>query len=277
MSASLLLKSRWRIFFQNTERKIDMETNGVARFTSRVGDYARYRPTYPRAVVELLAGECGLTPASRVADVGSGTGLSSELFLRNGNLVYGIEPNREMREAGERLLVGFDNFVSVDGRAEATTLPDESVDFIVAGQAFHWFDIEGARREFERVLAPGGWVVVVWNERRTDSTPFLIAYERMLLDYGTDYREVSHKYADEELIHPFFGADVARVKIFENRQVFDIESLKGRVRSASYTPEPGHPDFEPMMKRLAEIFEAHAEEGRVAFEYETKVFYAQMK
>lgn len=254
-----------------------MQTDSVGRFTSRVEDYARYRPTYPRAVIELLACECGLTPDSRVADVGSGTGLSSEPFLQNGNMVYGVEPNPQMREAAERLLARYEKFVSVDGRAEATTLDDESVDFVVAGQAFHWFDIEGARREFERVLAPGGWVVVVWNERRTDSTPFLAAYEEMLLKYGTDYREVSHKYADEELIHPFFGEGGARLKVFENRQVFDFESLKGRVRSASYTPEPGHPDFEPMMKRLSEIFDEHAERGRVAFEYETKLFYARLK
>src|SRR5947209_11876909 len=129
-----------------------MSIDSTSRFSSRVENYIRYRPGYPQSVVELLAGECGLTPTSVVADVGSGTGILTELFLRNGNTVYGVEPNREMREAGEGLLAGYPNFHSVDGRAEATGLPDASVDFVTAGQAFHWFDAQGARAEFSRIL-----------------------------------------------------------------------------------------------------------------------------
>jgi SAM-dependent methyltransferase len=236
----------------------------------------KYRPGYPRAVVELLAEECGLTPAAVVADVGSGTGKLSELFLSGGNRVYGVEPNREMREAGERLLSAYENFVSVEGRAEATTLPDESVDFVVAGQALHWFDTEGARREFARILRPGGWAVAVWNDRRTGGTPFLEEYERLLLEYGTDYREVSVKYAEEEMLRKFFGPPGYREKSFENRQVFDFEGLWGRLVSSSYSPEPGHPNFEPMMRELAAVFERHQRDGRVAFDYDTKVFYGQL-
>src|SRR5205814_7614202 len=162
--------------------------------STRVGNNGRYRPGYPRVVAEMLEGECGLSHASVVADVGSGTGILSELFLRNGNRVYGVEPNREMREAGERLLSDYENFKSIEGRAEATTLDGGSVDFVTAGQAFHWFDLEGARREFSRILRPGGWVIAVWNDRRLSGSPFLEEYERMLLEYGTDYREVSSKY-----------------------------------------------------------------------------------
>jgi len=198
------------------------------------------------------------------------------LFLRNGNRVYGVEPNREMREAGERLLSTYENFKSVEGRAEATTLDGGSVDFVTAGQAFHWFDLEGARREFSRILRPGGWVIAVWNDRRLSGSPFLEEYERMLLEYGTDYREVSSKYEGEVSVFPFFGPNEVRLKTFGNQQSLDFEGMKGRLASASYTPEPGHPNFEPMMRELAAIFERHQTDGRVAVEYDTKVYYGRL-
>lgn len=252
-----------------------MTTDPTRRFSTRVGDYARYRPGYPPALVRLLETECGLTHGSVVADVGSGTGILSELFLRGGNRVYGVEPNREMRAAGERLLAGYPNFVSVDGRAEATGLEGRSVDFVTAGQAFHWFDPAGARREFLRILRPGGWVVLAWNDRRTGGTPFLEAYERLLLEYGTDYREVSAKYMGEDAISALFGAAEVRSKSFDNEQVFDFDGLRGRLTSSSYAPEPGHPNFAPMMRELEGIFRRHERRGRVVVTYDTKVFYGR--
>jgi SAM-dependent methyltransferase len=252
-----------------------MNTDPTRRFSSRVENYVKYRPGYPRAVLELLAGECGLTPESVVADVGSGTGILSELFLRNGNRVHGVEPNREMREAGERLLAAYPDFVSVEGRAEATTLADASVDFVTAGQAFHWFDAASAHREFARVLRPGGWAVLVWNNRRTGGTPFLEDYERLLLDYGTDYREVSVGYAEPASIATLFGPNEFRAKTFDNEQVFDFDGLRGRLTSSSYVPEPGHPNFAPLMRELEAVFRRYADGGRVVVTYDTKVFYGQ--
>lgn len=244
------------------------------RFSNRVENYVKYRPTYPRAVVELLAGECGLVPASVVVDVGSGTGLWSELFLEYGCTVYGVEPNREMREAGERLLARYPAFTSIDGAAEATTLDENSADFITAGQAYHWFDRERARTEFARVLRPGGWVVLVWNERRL-AAPLVARYEQMLITFGTDYEQVTHQYEPDDFLIPFFGGNEVRLRIFENHQVLDFESLKGRLLSTSYAPEPGHPNYEPMLEELARIFDAHQQDGRVVFDYETKVYYGQ--
>src|SRR5215211_465185 len=176
------------------------------RFTGRVESYARYRPSYPQAVLDLLAAECGLTSASVVADVGSGTGLLSELFLENSNRVLGIEPNEEMRAAGERLLRDYPRFTSVAGTAEATTLDDACVDFVAAGQAFHWFDPERARTEFARILEPTGWVVLIWNLRRKDATPFLAAYERLLETYRTDRGEVEFWRKSDEMASAFFGS-----------------------------------------------------------------------
>lgn len=253
-----------------------MAVDPTRRFSTRVENYIKYRPTYPPAIVDLLRRECGLTARAVVADVGSGTGLLSELFLKNGNRVYGVEPNREMREAGERLLAAYDNFVSIDGKAEATTLPGASVDYVAAGQAFHWFDVDATRAEFRRILKPGGRVVLVWNERRVEGSPFLEAYEGLFKTYGTDYERVAHRYTVEHMVQPFFGANEVTLRTFDNRQVFDFEGLKGRLLSASYAPEPGHPNHQPMMDALRKIFDEHETGGAVAIEYETKVYFGQL-
>ena len=170
-----------------------LQTDPTQRFSARVENYIRYRPSYPPQVLETLRSECGLTASSAIADIASGTGIFTRLLLENGNRVYGVEPNRDMREAAERLLADFRGFSSVTGTAEATTLPDQSVDFATAAQAAHWFDLAKARREFERILKPAGWAVLIWNERSTDSTPFLREYEALLLEYGTDYEMVRHE------------------------------------------------------------------------------------
>jgi SAM-dependent methyltransferase len=181
-----------------------------------------------------------------------------------------------MREAGERLLKDYARFVSVDGAAEQTSLPDRCADFIAVGQAFHWFERVKTRREFERILKPGGWVVLVWNDRRTDSTPFLRAYEDLLLRYSTDYEKVNHKQVDERALRDFYGGDSFKLRCFDNQQIFDYEGLKGRLLSSSYAPGAGHPDHAPMIGRLAEIFEDFQAGGRVVFEYDTTLYYGRL-
>jgi SAM-dependent methyltransferase len=251
-------------------------TDVTQRFSSRVENYIKYRPGYPNEVIETLRSECGLTADSIIADIGSGTGILTEMFLRNGDLVYGIEPNREMREAGERLLKGYPRFHSVAAQAEETRLPDHGVDFITAGQAFHWFDREKAREEFARILKPKGWIALIWNERVTTTTQFLVAYEQLLKDYSTDYEQVDHRRIDEDVIRDFFGSDDFRLKRFKNVQVFDYEGLKGRLLSSSYAPEEGHPNYEPMLAELERIFQTYQDEGKVVFEYVTQMYYGQL-
>jgi SAM-dependent methyltransferase len=143
------------------------------RFSTRVEDYISYRPGYPPEIIDELSKQCGLTPDSIIADIGSGTGKSSDPFVRNGNLVFGVEPNPGMRKAAEQIFQQFPRFKSVEGNAETTTLPDGSVDFVVAAQAFHWFDQAAFRLEAKRILKPEGWVVLFWNGRKLESTPFL--------------------------------------------------------------------------------------------------------
>src|SRR5215510_9316455 len=251
-------------------------TDVTQRFSSRVDNYIKYRPGYPNEVIETLRSECGLTSGSIVADVGSGTGILTEMFLRNGNTVYGIEPNREMREAAERLLKDYSRFRSVAARAEETTLDDASVDFVTAGQAFHWFDREKAGREFARVLTQQGWIALIWNERVTTTTPFLVAYEQLLKDYSTDYEQVDHRRIDDDVIRDFFGSDDFRLKQFNNIQVFDYEGVKGRLLSSSYAPEEGHTNYKPKLAELERIFQAYQNEGRVVVEYITQMYYGQL-
>src|SRR5439155_26927719 len=200
------------------------------RFSDRVENYNKYRPGYPDAVIDLLTEECRLTQQSIIADIGSGTGILSELFLKNGNRVFGIEPNVPMREGGEKLIEQYPKFVSLEGFAEATTLENSSVDFVIAGQAFHWFDQKLARDEFSRILKPSGWVALVWNERRIDSTPFLHAYEQMLLKFCTDYQYVRHERIYQDL-ESFFSPREFKLRTFDNHQRFDFQGVKGRLLS----------------------------------------------
>lgn len=246
------------------------------RFSDRVENYIRYRPGYPSAIVDLLRDKCGLASESVVVDVGSGTGLLTQLFLENGNVVYGVEPNAAMRDAGEQFLEKYHHFSSVAGSAEATTLPDDTADFILAGQAFHWFDTKGARSEFERILKPKGWVTVIWNERRTDSSDFLREYELFLRTYGTDYSKVSETYPRERQMTEFFGASGFHHSAFVNEQIFDFEGLRGRLLSSSYSPPPEHPQHQPMLATLQKLFDAHAQNGVVRLEYQAHVYYGQL-
>lgn len=248
------------------------------RFSTRVENYIRYRPGYPAEVIQTLQAECGLNSNSVVADVGSGTGLLAARFLELGCTVYGIEPNADMRQAGERLLVQHPNFTSLDGSAEATGLPPGSVDLVSAGQAFHWFDPVLARQEFLRILRAPGWVALVWNERRTTSTPFLREYEDLLDTCATDYNQVNHRHVEEdpEIIPRFYSGSYHVVR-FDNIQQVDYEGLKGRLLSSSYTPELGQPGYESMLEGLRRIFNQYQVNGLVDLEYDTRLFYGKIK
>src|SRR5713101_7875000 len=247
----------------------------TARFSDRVEDYVRYRPGYPPEVRELLRVECGLRPAHAVADIASGTGAFTRLLLENGNRVFAVEPNAGMRDAGSRLLHSFTQLASVAGTAEDTTLPSCSVDFVTAAQAAHWFDRRRARAEFVRILKPGGWCVLIWNERRTEATPFLREYERLLLTYGTDYKEVRHERTTAN-IDIFFTPSRFKSRVFEMRQEFDYAGLQGRLLSSSYTPQEGHAKYAPMVQELRRIFDVYQVHGRVGLEYDTRVYYGQL-
>ena len=251
-------------------------TNATSRFSDRVENYVRYRPGYPPEVLRALGDECGLTPNDAIADIASGTGIWTRTLLENGNRVYAVEPNVDMREAAERLLPGFTNFTSVNGSAEATGLPEASVEFVTAAQAAHWFDRQRARREFVRILKPGGWLVLLWNEREIDTTPFLREYEQLLLTFGTDYEDVRHE-RTTDAVNEFFDPVPYQERAFAMRQEFAYEGLEGRLLSSSYAPGLRHPQHEPMLKELRRIFHRHTKNDMVGFDYKTRVYFGKLK
>jgi SAM-dependent methyltransferase len=250
-------------------------SQSVERFSNRVQNYRKYRPGYPASIVDLLQRCCGLTSQSVIADIGSGTGKLAEIFLENGNRVFGVEPNAKMRAAAGEILSGYSNFISVDATAEATELPAGSIDFVAAAQAFHWFDSRKFKIECLRILKPGGYAVLIWNQRLIDTTPFLRAYEELLSKYGTDYQSVRHENAVDSIAR-FFAPESATVASFATLQEFDLEGLRGRVLSSSYTPDAENPNFEPMLISLQEIFDTYQQKGKVSIDYDTKIHYGRL-
>jgi SAM-dependent methyltransferase len=264
----------WQV--ESANRCVSMPaSNATSRFSDRVENYVRYRPGYPAEALLVLKTGCGLAPGHAIADIASGTGIWTRMLLENGNRVFGVEPNLEMRQAGERLLAGFSEFTSLAGTAEATGLADSSVDFISAAQAAHWFSRERARREFARILKPGGWLVLLWNERITNSIPFLREYEELLLTYGTDYKDVRHERTTDE-VNEFFDPAPFQEQAFPMQQEFDYAGLEGRLLSSSYAPGRGQSEYAPMLRDLRRLFDRHAVAGRVAMEYKTRVYFGQL-
>lgn len=245
------------------------------RFGDRVDDYRRYRPGYPPALTAWLLAEAGLNAGDTVADIGSGTGLLSRDLLAAGLRVRAVEPNAAMRAAAEAELGAFPGFTSIAGSAEATGLPNASVQLLTAAQAFHWFVPALARAEAQRVLVPGGQAALIWNVRRIDGA-FAIAYEALLMRRCPDYAAGQPHQASIGEITEFFGAAAMREARFDYVQQFDLDGLKGRLLSSSYTPKAGDPQRQPLLDELGRLFDTHQAQGRVAFEYDCKAYLATM-
>ncbi len=241
--------------------------DSTKRFSNRVEDYVKYRPHYPAAIIPHL----NLSPGKQLADIGAGTGISTAMFLEAGYPVFAVEPNDGMLVKAKELLSRYKGFTPVQGTAEHTTLPSGSVDGIIAGQAFHWFNVAACKIEFKRILRPGGLVALIWNERRV-GTSFEEEYDALINKHGKDYVQVGHRNIDAENIAAFFAPGGMELKVFANEQVFDYDGLKGRLLSSSYMPLQDDPGYGAMIAELEGLFGRYERDGRIVISYDTKVY-----
>lgn len=251
--------------------------NNANRFTETVENYVKYRPAYPSEIYAFLVQHCGLTQEKMIADVGSATGFLSQLFLEQGHTVYGVEPNQAMRVAGENYLARHPRFHSINGFAEATTLEDASVDWVVAGTAFHWFDAVKAKMEFKRILRSPGFALLIWNVRDEEHSAFLRDYETLISTYCKDYQHSPAQSFHEVATVEFFKPYHMKTAAFRNQQQFDWEGLKGRLLSTSYSLREADSEYSHMLHDLRKIFERHQRNGLVEFLYSCRLYYGQIK
>jgi len=255
----------------------DLPGDPTQRFSDRAENYRKYRPVYPPALYDYLREHAGLEPNDVIADLGSGTGLLSLLFLDRGHEVFGIEPNEAMRLAAEENFVHRPNFHSISGRAEAIPLPDASVDFAVVGQAFHWFDPNSTKGEVRRILKHGCQAALIWNNRRIEKNAFQRDYESLLEKFGVDYAQVSRRWKiTDEGLAAWFAPNPMTQASFPNSKRVDAAGLRGGLLSASYAPNADHPNYKPMLAALQELFERHQANGFIDIEYMTKVYHGQI-
>jgi SAM-dependent methyltransferase len=247
-------------------------SDATRRFSTRVEHYHKYRPGYPSFLIDFLRDACGLAPGHVVADIGCGTGLLADLFLTNGNRVYGIEPNPDMRAAAERAFAGCERFLSIGGRGECTTLPDDSVDFVTVGRAFHWLEPAEALREFSRILRLGGWTVIVWLTKRTSST-FLAEYDALLGTYQPNRDEMLDR---RRRLQGLLTDRAFASWTFGGSRAVTLEDLEGETLSYSISPQPGHPLFAPMRLALRVLFGRYQQGGHVTLEDDLSVYYKRL-
>lgn len=250
--------------------------NSTQRFSNRVENYVKYRPHYPKRIIDYLKTEIGFAENEIVADIGSGTGILTELFIKNNNKVYAIEPNAAMRLKAEELFENDSNFISVNATAEQTSLKENSIDLIVAGQAFHWFNSEKTKREFIRIAKQEAHAALIWNDRLFQS-PFEKDYEDLLIKFASDYNEVNHRRITPEKIETFFYPEMVAIALFKNDQFFDFEGLKGRLFSSSYISLEKNEKYFEMLERLQYLFNKYENNGIVHFVYETKLYLSKIK
>ncbi len=241
------------------------------RFSNRVENYIKFRPSYPEKLIEYLNDVVGINQESIVADIGAGTGIFTELLVNKVKSIYAVEPNLEMRMAADFRLRKYPNYFSINGTAENTTLNNNIINFIVAAQAFHWFNIPKTHIEFKRILKEKGILILIWNSRIND-TEFLKVYEEALKTYSTDYNEVNHQNLMEEDLQKFFSSKITKVE-FDNFQEFNFNGVLGRLLSSSYAPLEETENYTQIEKILREAFISFSENDSVRFNYKTEVYW----
>jgi len=247
----------------------DQENTG--RFTGKSDVYRSARPGYPEELSKELQSLCSISENTRIADLGSGTGIFSKLLLDLGAEVIGIEPNSDMRLVAERDFAAIERFRSVDGSAEITNLPRDSVDMVAAAQAFHWFDIDRTILEIKRITKSEPVVALVWNQRDT-SDAFQSAYDEKLRSIIPEYEHVVHTRIVERQIETLFLPESFGYREWGHSQVFDLEGFQNRMTSSSYVPSNADPIRVQLDREMLGLFQEFQQKGTVDFRYATKLY-----
>jgi SAM-dependent methyltransferase len=253
------------------------EFKPTERFSGIVENYARYRPGYPGEIISILEEKYNMENGKVIGDIGSGTGIFSKLLIEAGYFVFCVEPNDEMRIYSENEFAGLQNFKSVKGTAEKTNLSSQSVDAITAAQSFHWFDTFPVIDEFNRILKPDGYIILIWNDRRSDNNDFMNQYEKLLTRYCPDYSETSHKnYSSDRINSIFSGYNIDFYQI-ENHQDLNLDAFLGRLKSCSYCLKKDHENYNLLMDEITTLHTAFQSNGIVRFEYDTIMYVISKK
>lgn len=240
-------------------------------FSGDVADYAKYRPSYPPKITQYMKKEFKLSNDHCVADIGSGTGLSSKLFLKFGCTVYGVEPDPAMRTVAEKKLAEFEAFTSIDGTAHDTHLPAHSVDFVVSAQAFQWFDQDMVKPEFKRILRPNGYCVLLWNQHPFKGSAMAKEFDQLLHQYLPEFTQATRRDSIDEQLTGFFDQDFQRER-FKNYHVMNFETFLGWTKSYAFNLRPEAPGYNDLMQSLRKLYEKYNDNGHVTFEYFTHIY-----
>jgi ubiquinone/menaquinone biosynthesis C-methylase UbiE len=246
--------------------------DNINKFTGKADNYAKYRIGYSNEILKYL-NNYNFNNNSIVADIGSGTGKLTKIFLENGNIVYAVEPNDNMRNTANSLLNGYKNFISINGSAENTTLQNEIIDFVVVGQAFHWFDAPKALNEFKRILKQNGVLVLIWYNRKTD-TLFLNEYDNILKNIPA-YKGSIHRIFPDEEIEKFYLKDYKKITLESNREL-TFNELLGGFLSSSYSPKEGTNEYIESYKSLESVFNEYKVNDKVILSYITEIYIGRM-
>ena len=246
-------------------------TDSTQRFSDRVEAYVRFRPGYPATLAPDLLRISGCDSSATIADFGSGTGIFTELLLQQGVDVYAVEPNQPMRAAAQQRLGDNPRFHSIDASAERSGLQAASLDLVTAAQAFHWFNNDDSRDEFRRILKPEGQLALIWNRRDTQQA-FQQAYDQLLSEFAPEYGKVNHMNLKPEQITRFFADGEMQQLNYDYSQHLDFASLLGRLKSSSYCPDEKSTHYIPLVNELLALFDQHARDGHIDFDYATQLF-----
>lgn len=243
-------------------------------FSGKYSNYSKYRPSYPRDLLSFLETHASFSPLTVVADIGSGTGIMSKLFLENGNEVYAVEPNDEMRKYSSIDLRAYPKFHALSGTGEKTGLAGNSVDLVVCAQSFHWLNTELAKKEFSRILKREGLVALVWNDKVDTAEGFNSEYDAVCKNFKKftpSYHRTGGTVADQTVLGKFFEGNYSYTE-FENHQDLTMEGVLGRYSSTSYAIGPEDDNYSSLLKTLDDAFRKHQDRGLVRIHYKTKIF-----